>query len=406
MKSIKKILETIFARISVRHKWQQDFLVEMFELIYSIQGRVNFENLSRYSSLNESTFRRNFSKFFDWVRFNIALRRLGGLDFSQPVIAAMDCSFISKSGNKTFGVDNFWSGVAVQTKKGLELSLLALINVVSGKAWALDATQTPAGLSAKEGDQNQYTRVDFYIEQILDLLSQLKDVKYFVADGYYAKIKIFKVFNKIKKVLITKLRPDANLRYILSEVKRTGKKGRPSKYAGKVNWKQLDLAKWIDIGTDIKYPHLHIYTQVLNSPHFKMDFKVVMLLNTRTNKYIVLASTQLDLDARLIVQYYQLRFQIEFLFRDAKQFTGLNHCQARSEEKLDFHFNMSLAAINLVNVLRTLNPTIKSMNSFVRKAYNTRLVEMLFSQLSLNAEFNLNQSSVQKVVNFGCLNQC
>ena len=75
MESIKEILDTIFARIDVRHKWQQDFLVEMFELIFSIQGRVNFENLSRYSSLNESTFRRNFSKFFDWVRFNIALMR-------------------------------------------------------------------------------------------------------------------------------------------------------------------------------------------------------------------------------------------------------------------------------------------------------------------------------------------
>ena len=209
-----------------------------------------------------------------------------------------------------------------------------------------------------------------------------------------------------EKGLITKLRPDANLRYILPEVKRTGNKGRPSKYAGKVNWKQLDLSKWIDVGTDFKYPHLHIYTQVLNAPHFKMDFKVVMLLNTNTNKYIVLASTQLDLEARLIVQYYQLRFQIEFLFRDAKQFTGLNHCQARSEEKLDFHFNLSLAAINLVNVLRTLNPTIKSMNSFVRKAYNTRLIEMLFSQLSLNAVFNLNQTRVQKVLNFGGLNPC
>jgi hypothetical protein len=38
---------------------------------------------------------------------------------------------------------------------------------------------------------------------------------------------------------------------------------------------------------------------------------------------------------------YRLRFQIEFLYRDAKQFTGLNDCQARSPSKLNFH-NMSL----------------------------------------------------------------
>jgi len=48
-----------------------------------------------------------------------------------------------------------------------------------------------------------------------------------------------------------------------------------------------------------------------------------------------------------IVRYYQARFQIEFLYRDAKQFTGLNNCQARSKNKLDFHFNAALTAVNL-----------------------------------------------------------
>lgn len=403
MKSIKKILDSIFARITVTHKWQQDFLVEMFELIFSIQGRINFENLARYSCLNECTFRRNFSKFFEWLDFNLQLMHLGGLRFSNPIIAAIDCSFISKAGKATFGLDKFWSGVANRNKKGLEISLLALIDVISATAWSLDVTQTPADLSSKEGQREEYTRIDFYLEQIMDLLPKLKQVQYFVADGYYAKIKMFNALSGMGKHLITKLRPDANLRYLYTGSHPKGKRGAKTKYAGKVNWKQLDLWKWIDIGRDYKYPHLHIYTQILNSPHFKRNFRVVMLLNTKTNKYVVLASTDLNLDARVIVQYYQLRFQIEFLFRDAKQFTGLTHCQARAEEKLDFHFNMSLAAINLAKVIRKFNPTIKSMNSFVRKAYNTRLVELLFSQLSLNAEFDIKNLEVQKVIRLGCM---
>lgn len=403
MKSIKKILSSIFARIEVTHKWQQDFLVELFELIFSIQGRINFENLARYSPLNECTFRRNFSKFFEWLDFNLELMYLGGLRFSNPVIAAIDCSFISKAGKATYGLDKFWSGVANRNKKGLEISLLALIDVLSGTAWSLDATQTPSGLSSKEGQGKEYTRIDFYLEQIMDLLPKLRQVLYFVADGYYAKVKMFNALSCMGKHLITKLRPDANLRYLYTGPHPKGKKGPKTKYAGKVNWKQLGLSKWEDVGRDFKYPHLHIYTQVLNSPHFKRNFRVVMLLNTKTNKYVVLASTDLNLDARLIVQYYQLRFQIEFLFRDAKQFTGLCHCQARSQEKLDFHFNMSLAAVNLAKVVRKSNPTIKSMNSFVRKAYNTKLVELLFSQLSLKAEFDLNHPQVQTVLNLGCM---
>jgi hypothetical protein len=83
------------------------------------------------------------------------------------------------------------------------------------------------------------------------------------------------------------------------------------------------------------------------------------------------------------------RWKIEFLFRDAIQFSGLTHCQARAEAKLDFYFNMSLAAINLVQVYRKLNPTITSMNSFVHKAYNLQLVEWLFERLSSEAKFDL-----------------
>lgn len=403
MQIFKDTLDPILAKISVKHKWQSDFLVELFGLVFSIQGRVNFTNLARYSAFAESSFRRNFSKFFDWLSFNLSLMALGGLSFENPVIAAIDCSFISKSGKHTFGLDKFWSGVANQTKKGLEISLLALIDVCTGTAWSLDATQTPSGLSAQEGQKGQYTRIDFYLEQILDLLPQLKGVYYFVADGYYAKTKVFNAFAQMGKKLITKLRPDANLRYLYQGEHPQGKQGARKKYDGKVNWKQLDLHKWTNIGRDLKYPHLHIYYQVLNSPHFKRNFGVVMLLNTKTQKYIVLASTDLRLDPRRIVQYYQLRFQIEFLFRDAKQFTGLSHAQARDQDKLDFHFNMSLAAINLVKVIRKSHPQIKSLNSLVRQAYNTRLVEFLFFKLSLNPQFDINHPIIQQVMRFGAM---
>jgi IS4 transposase len=63
-----------------------------------------------------------------------------------------------------------------------------------------------------------------------------------------------------------------------------------------------------------------------------------------------LFSTEVEQDPRQIVQYYKLRFQIEFLFRDAKQFTGFEDCQARDAVKLAFHFNASLTALNLAKL--------------------------------------------------------
>ena len=61
----------------------------------------------------------------------------------------------------------------------------------------------------------------------------------------------------------------------------------------------------------------------------------------------LLFSTDIHLPPEQIVKYYQARFQIEFIFRDPKQFTGLSDCQARHLPRLDFHFNASIIALNL-----------------------------------------------------------
>jgi hypothetical protein len=84
---------------------------------------------ARYSKYNELTHRRQFSKYLDWFNLNKSF-----VDFNNGVcIGVIDCSFISKSGKKTFGIDKFWSGVASQAKYGLEISVLACINVRTGK---------------------------------------------------------------------------------------------------------------------------------------------------------------------------------------------------------------------------------------------------------------------------------
>ncbi|MDR2147445.1 MAG: transposase [Tannerella sp.] len=50
------------------------------------------------------------------------------------------------------------------------------------------------------------------------------------------------------------------------------------------------------------------------------------------------------------VSCYRPRFRIEFLYRDTKQHCGLEHCRARSKNKLHFHFNAVLTAINITKL--------------------------------------------------------
>jgi hypothetical protein len=71
---------------------------------------------------------------------------------------------------------------------------------------------------------------------------------------------------------------------------------------------------------------VRLYTAVVNSPCFKRNLRIVYLVKTVGKRVhtALLFSTDLEQPA----QEYKARFQIEFLFRDAKQFTGLCDCQA------------------------------------------------------------------------------
>jgi Transposase DDE domain len=394
--SIQEILSAIFANIGLTKKPEVKFFTEIFTLLFSVKGRHNFENWARYSFYDESTFRRHFGRYFDWVKFNQATMELGGMTAteSQPVIAAIDCSFISKSGKKTFGLDSFWSGCLQKAQKGLEISVIALINVKTRMAWTLDATQTPSGLSKQESDTN-YSRVDFYIEQIMDCLPYLIGIEYFVADGYYAKAKIFAAMLKMNKHIMTKLRSDANLKFRF-EGEHPNRRGPKNKYGAKVTYNDLSL--WKKAGKDEKYDYLELYYHVCYSPSFDCWLMVVLIYNTKTKQYALLASTDLEQSAQQILTYYQLRFQIEFIFRDAKQYTGLTHCQAQSDEKLDFHFNLSLAALNVVNVQKTLDPNALSINNLARRSYNERLLQNLLTKLSKKADLNIFINPIQELV--------
>ena len=86
----------------------------------------------------------------------------------------------------------------------------------------------------------------------------------------------------------------------------------------------------------------------------------------------VLFSTDLSLSAFQIYRYYKARFQIEFLFRDAKQYTGLNDFQTRNKESIDFHINGSLSVVGIGKALHQLkNPDTEDRKPFSMANYKT-----------------------------------
>jgi hypothetical protein len=177
--------------------------------------------------------------------------------------------------------------------------------------------------------------------------------------------------------------------------------GRPKQYDGKVDWDDQEALtrRFDEVGRLPDQPEVRVLTTVANSPHFGRDLRVVLLIGPDKEEQVILASTDTNQPAEEIARYYRLRYQIEFVIRDAKQHTGLTHCQARSQEKLDFHLNMSVAAVNILRLLAQKAEC--SLRTYRREAYNRLLIGRLFSKLGLSAEYDRMDSRIQSVVHTG-----
>lgn len=396
---MKQCITNILGKMTGVAKPQKKFLVTLFLTILLMRGKVNFQNMSRYSDLNKKTYSRQFRKSFDFADFNKQLIE-ETVPSDHEKIGVMDCSFISKSGKETYGLGFFYDSSHDKAAKGLEVSNLAVIDVTDNTGYSLSGWQTPpqeeievlvaAQRSAQSDGQqaeDKITRVDFYAHHLRrDAIYLPNDVKYLVVDGYYAKIKFVNVVAEVDLYTVGKLRHDANLRYLYDGPQK--KFGARRKYDGKVKFDDLNRLEYVgEVDKDI-----HLYTLVVNSVGFKRNIRLVYVLNLRNKKkpgFALLFSTDTELAAKTIYRYYKARFQIEFIFRDAKQFTGLSHCQARRQESLDFHFNASLTALNLTKVDAYFSfdydpVTPFSITTQKMVYFNEHLLEKVFSILGFD----------------------
>jgi len=195
---------------------QRKFLAVLFATILALRGRVTGRNLSRYCEYSERTIARQFRASFDWPDFHQRVMTQA-LDPCSELVSAQDASFLPKSGKHTFGLGRFFNGCASRTERGLEISTLAVGDVTRRCAFTLAVAQTPPG-KGKTTPQpaEDETRMDFYKQQLHDHRHRLPPtVTYHCVDGYFAKKKYIDEVVDLQLHPITKLRHDANCRFLL-----------------------------------------------------------------------------------------------------------------------------------------------------------------------------------------------
>jgi hypothetical protein len=401
-----KIINEILDQMKRVCKPQKKFMTHLMECILAAHGKLNFRNISRYGVFTEKTISRNYRKGFDFAEFNGLLIKKK-LSPTSRKVAAFDPTFIAKSGKHTHGIASFWNGSAGRAEKGLEASLFCVVDVDSKAAYAISAVQTldPAKNQAGNGDSgDEETRIDVYLEHIVRDCKHLPpDVGHISVDAFFTKNKfVHGIIERTGLQVVGKMRHDANLRFIFTG-QQSGK-GRPKQFDGKFSADDLSKLRYEGKTKDGK---VELHSGILYSVSLEMNLKIIVTVTEYKGKIgkAILFSTDLNLGAFDIYEFYTARFQIEFLFRDAKQFTGLDDCQATLSQSIDFHFNASFMALNLSRFMyhSGVPGDPFSMATIKTKSYNERLIECIFPMFGIDPTLIKGTPAYQTALNYGAI---
>ena len=396
----KIVLEALSVTKIKLNKCRRDFMIEIFMLYLSIPSRINFLQLGRYGLHGEQRYRRQFEKEFDFFSFNKAL--------SMPWIGlrnaiAFDPSFIHKSGKQTPGIGYFWSGCAGRAVRGIEILGLSIIDADTKLSFHLEAVQTPTTGCLNDNDLSLPDWYAAVIKKRIELI--LSITRYVVADAYFSKKNFVHQIRECSLRLVSKLRDDADLLY-LSRQPKTGKKGRPVKYEGKVDVKNLNHKHLHPVENN---KNIKAYSGIVYSKSLGRNILLVVEEFRIKDKtvYRLLFSSDTEQAPMDVVDIYHTRFQIEFGFRDAKQFTGLENVQARSENKLYFHFNMALTTVNVAKVMQLSNPDTRdlpfSMKTHKTLFHNALLLSRFIRLFAINPNSIKTHQHVKDLLYFGTM---
>lgn len=351
------ILEQALDKINTIKKPQKEFFKILIQGLIGIAGRRTFRNLARYLQIDEHTFSRHMKKAFDFIGLNAELIKANKED-GDILIAAQDASFISKSGKSTEGLDYFWNGCAGKAEKGLELDAIAIVKINGYKkdGFTISAQQTAADPVPKKEKtkkkKTDLTRIDSYLNHLKMVASKLINlgIKHIAVDCFLSKKKYIDGAIESGLYIVSKLRKDARLLKLYNGPQKS--RGRKKKFEpGKVTLEDFSdsVVTKIEDETDA----IELRSKTIYSVALGREIKVVQVRKyIGENKIgeVFLFSTDLEIYDATIYLYYTSRFQIEFIFRDAKGFTGLADCQSRNTNRLNYHFNTSLLALNVAKL--------------------------------------------------------
>ena len=355
-------------------------LGRVIEAMLSISGRVTMKGLSRWSGPGGSyrTIQRLFTTSVHWCQLNWLLIRHHLLDVHDVILMSGDHVVVTKAGKTTYGLDRFFSSLYGKAVPGLCFLSLSLLSVKRRTSYPVvtEQVEKPCEASAQtppkkqtsgsrgrpKGSKNRHRRavalspslcfIQAHIQRLLEQIGEAFKVVYFIFDGEFGHNDALQMVRQVGLHLISKLRYTSAL-YLPYDGPYSGR-GPRRKYGQKLDYQHMpsEYLQATSIDKEIK---TQIYQMSLWHKKFADLLNIVVIvktnLHTKKMAHVVLFSSDVSLGYAQVIDYYRLRFQLEFNFRDAKQYWGLEDFMSVKERPV---YNSANLAMFMVNVSQAL----------------------------------------------------
>jgi putative transposase len=393
----------------------------VIQAMLAMTGRVTMLGVSRWAGAGGSY--RTIQRFYHtvipwadvfWQLFRHSLFQKGGV----YILAGDEC-VVSKAGKKTHGLDYFFAGLQQKVIPGLSFFVLSLVSVEQRRSYPISVEQTirsaeekaasqakkvakkakatapkrkpgrPKGIKNKPKAEMvlnpEFLRIQVMLKALLLLIRPVLQPIYLALDGHFGNYPAFWMVQQCGLQLISKLRSDAALCFpFAGEYKGSGPH---PKYGERVDYQHIPDT-YLKSSTVEKGIQTCVYQAQLLHPDFPAPLNVVILVKTNLTTlawaHVLLFSGDLTLSAEQMITYYSLRFQLEFNFRDAKQFWGLEDFMNIEETAVTNAANLSLFMVNVAQLLMShfrqtdREFSVLDLKAFYRGVkYATELIKML-----------------------------
>lgn len=353
-------------------------------------GRVTMLGLSRWAGKGGSyrTVQRFFSQALPWATLFWVFFRQHVYRPEDVYLLAGDEVVVTKAGKHTHGLDRFFASLYGKPVPGLSFFTLSLVSTQERRSFPIRVEQVVRSAAEKaaskakaeakkqkpstakrrpgrpKGSKNtnktertltpELVRIKALIDALRQRLAGMIPLSYLVLDGHFGHSHVVDMARQCHLHLISKLRSDSALS-VPYEGPYAGH-GPRRKYGSKVDYRHLP-DKYLKETTVEGHIQTRMYQAQLLHKEFAQPLNVVILvktnLHTQAWAHVILFSSALALPYNQIVEFYGLRFQIEFNFRDAKQYWGLEDFMNVTPTGVTNAANLSLFMVNVAYRLRT-----------------------------------------------------